>query len=265
MVVPSAGTIVLTHGALPTFTAWLPSSIATFDAAQAAAGVHYRQSPVTTAAAVAVHTTVSAQNSTGSGATVGGNLVLSSGSGATHGNIRLQRGGTDAVVITSAPASLVANEVFDWNASGTYKLAAFTGIDLCTGSSLTARLSILDASLTWATSSGHGERLCATHTLTFAAGLAINWLNGRTQLVTLTGNVTSLTHSNIGAGGRPRLIAVQDATGGRTIVWASTDKFQTAADKIPDDTASSRTEWIGTVVGSDIWWTKLGSWPSGGA
>jgi hypothetical protein len=148
-VMASGAVFTVQHGSALSFTLWRSGgNVARCDVDAAATGVEYRQSPNTTAAATAVPTSIIAQNATGSGATVGGKLVLSSGLGATNGNIELQLGGTVAMVLTAAPASVASGECWEWNAAGTYKVAGYTGIDLCTGSTPTARISVTDSAVT---------------------------------------------------------------------------------------------------------------------
>jgi hypothetical protein len=61
-----------------------------------------------------------------------------------------------------------------------------------------------------------------------SGAVVIDLANGNWQKITLTGNVTSLSFTNwpaAGLGGSLTLEIVQDATGGRTIVWASPVKW----------------------------------------
>lgn len=54
--------------------------------------------------------------------------------------------------------------------------------------------------------------------LTYSASITVNWINGATQYVTLTGNPT-FVFSNPAEGQVYRLKLKQDATGGRTVTW----------------------------------------------
>lgn len=54
--------------------------------------------------------------------------------------------------------------------------------------------------------------------LTYSASITVNWDNGATQYVTLTGNPT-FVFSNPAEGQVYRLKLKQDATGGRTVTW----------------------------------------------
>jgi hypothetical protein len=58
-----------------------------------------------------------------------------------------------------------------------------------------------------------------------STALTINWDNGNTQLVTLTGNCT-FTLSNPKDGFRYLLVLKQDGTGSRTVTWPSSVKWQ---------------------------------------
>lgn len=62
------------------------------------------------------------------------------------------------------------------------------------------------------------------NTVTFSATPAFDFSKGNTQMITLTGNVTSSTLVNATAGQRLLFIVCQDATGGRTFVWPSSVK-----------------------------------------
>lgn len=55
--------------------------------------------------------------------------------------------------------------------------------------------------------------------------VTLNFNNGNVEQITLTGNVTSLTLSNLKDGSEYIVSVVQDATGGRTISWPSTVKW----------------------------------------
>jgi hypothetical protein len=66
----------------------------------------------------------------------------------------------------------------------------------------------------------------------------INWNDGNTQILTLTGNCT-LTLSNPQAGGRYLLILIQDGTGSRTVTWPSTVKWSNATAPTLTTAASS--------------------------
>jgi hypothetical protein len=70
--------------------------------------------------------------------------------------------------------------------------------------------------------------------------ITLNWNNGASQLVTLTGNLGTLTLSNPVAGCTYRIEFVEDGTGGRTITFPASIKFEndttptliTTADKV---------------------------------
>jgi hypothetical protein len=81
--------------------------------------------------------------------------------------------------------------------------------------------------------------------------LALNWRNGNQQLVALTGNVT-FTFSNPIYGATYRLILVQDATGGRTVTWPATVKWE-------NDTAPTLTTTANKVVFCSLVYTSVGS------
>lgn len=59
----------------------------------------------------------------------------------------------------------------------------------------------------------------------YSATPTFNWNSSNVQSMTLTGNITSLTLSNPGDGGRYILILIQDATGGRTVAWPASVKW----------------------------------------
>lgn len=58
--------------------------------------------------------------------------------------------------------------------------------------------------------------------------ITINWRDGNTQLLTLTGNCT-LTLSNPQDGGRYLIVLEQDGTGSRTVTWPSAVKWPAGA------------------------------------
>lgn len=62
--------------------------------------------------------------------------------------------------------------------------------------------------------------------LSFSATPAFNFAAADTCTITLTGNVTSSTTSNLSAGHVYRILIKQDGTGSRTFVWPSTVKGQ---------------------------------------
>ena len=62
------------------------------------------------------------------------------------------------------------------------------------------------------------------NTVTFSATPVFDFSKGNTQMMTLTGNVTSSTLVNATAGQRELFILCQDATGGRTFAWPSSVK-----------------------------------------
>lgn len=64
-------------------------------------------------------------------------------------------------------------------------------------------------------------------TLSSSSTIAVNWNSGNVQTVTL-GTSPTLTFSNGQAGGEYKLIVKQDSTGGRTITWPSTIKWENA-------------------------------------
>lgn len=49
--------------------------------------------------------------------------------------------------------------------------------------------------------------------------VTIDAANGGTHILTLTGNVSSITISNLATGGSLDIVLIQDGTGGRTIAW----------------------------------------------
>jgi hypothetical protein len=55
----------------------------------------------------------------------------------------------------------------------------------------------------------------------FSSAININFAQGNVHTVTLRGNVTGLTFSNLIAGGEYILRLVQDATGGRSVAWTN--------------------------------------------
>lgn len=66
------------------------------------------------------------------------------------------------------------------------------------------------------------------YTANITGGATIDLVNGRVQWLTLTGNITSITFSNTPATGvvtTLSLILQQDGTGGRTIVWPTTNFY----------------------------------------
>jgi hypothetical protein len=62
------------------------------------------------------------------------------------------------------------------------------------------------------------------NTVTYSAAPAFDFSKGNTQLITLTGNVSSSTLVNASAGQRLLFIVCQDSTGGRTFAWPSSVK-----------------------------------------
>ncbi|ABF43368.1 hypothetical protein Acid345_4368 [Candidatus Koribacter versatilis Ellin345] len=60
--------------------------------------------------------------------------------------------------------------------------------------------------------------------VTFSATPAFDFSKGDTQMITLTGNVTSSTLTNAAAGQRLLFIVCQDATGSRTFAWPASVK-----------------------------------------
>lgn len=62
------------------------------------------------------------------------------------------------------------------------------------------------------------------NTVTFSATPTFDFSKGNTQMITLTGNVTSSTLVNAAAGERLLFIVCQDATGSRTFVWPASMK-----------------------------------------
>jgi len=81
---------------------------------------------------------------------------------------------------------------------------------------------------------------------------SIDWNDGNTQLLTLTGNCT-LTLSNPKDGFRYLLVLVQDGTGTRTITWPSSVKWPTGA--APTLSTAANKADIVTLV----WCTGLGA------
>lgn len=101
----TGGTISLSFGGagltgLDLTSTTLSSAIPTWQFYSTVTAPAINQADVTTAAAHGQSLTTHAQNSTGSGATVGGNLILGSGSGATKGSLVQQLGG-QTVLTTS--------------------------------------------------------------------------------------------------------------------------------------------------------------------
>ncbi len=66
----------------------------------------------------------------------------------------------------------------------------------------------------------------------------IDWVNGETQKLTLTGNVT-LTFTNVTAGAYLTLWLVQDGTGSRTVTWPSGTAHQFGSAPVLTTTASA--------------------------
>jgi hypothetical protein len=73
--------------------------------------------------------------------------------------------------------------------------------------------------------SGSGTYYSRLKTDTFAASQTLNFALGNVHTLTLTGNVTTLTLSNLKAGAEYTLRVVQDATGSRTITWGASVKW----------------------------------------
>lgn len=82
--------------------------------------------------------------------------------------------------------------------------------------------------------------------------LTIDWTNGKQQIVTLTGNVT-FTLSSPTTGVAYRLILVQDGTGGRTVTWPSSVKWENDTPPSIVTTANKVifVSLVRTAVGSD--------------
>ena len=68
--------------------------------------------------------------------------------------------------------------------------------------------------------------------LVFNAALAIDWDDGPMRSVNLSAN-TTITFSNVSAGGVLVLAAKQDATGGRTITWPNTVQWPSGSAEGP--------------------------------
>lgn len=82
--------------------------------------------------------------------------------------------------------------------------------------------------------------------------LTLNWNNGNTQLVTLTGACT-LTLSNPKNGFRYLIVLKQDATGSRTVTWPSSVKW-------PGGTAPTLSTAAGKVdIVTLVWMSGLGA------
>lgn len=60
---------------------------------------------------------------------------------------------------------------------------------------------------------------------TATGAITINFANGNIQRLTLTGNVTGITLSNLKDGSEYIITCIQDATGSRTVVWGSSVKW----------------------------------------
>jgi hypothetical protein len=70
-------------------------------------------------------------------------------------------------------------------------------------------------------STGAGTFYTPLKTITFNATQTIDFKQGNVQTVTLTGNITTLTLSNLKAGALYTLRVVQDGTGSRTVTWGA--------------------------------------------
>lgn len=114
---PVAGTnATLTRG----YALWVESGASRFDGnltwgSGVSAPQHYQEDDATNGV-VAQNTTVRAQNATGTGATVGGQLILSGGNGATAGGVTL-RSGTGLDVLTAGTTSALCTVTIGGNSS----------------------------------------------------------------------------------------------------------------------------------------------------
>lgn len=87
------------------------------------------------------------------------------------------------------------------------------------------------------------------YVMTYAGSLAIDYLDGDQQKVTLTGNPTLSAPTNMEIGDWLLLEFLQDATGGRSITWFSGITWL-SPDTTINDTASKTTTYAIKKVGS---------------
>jgi hypothetical protein len=176
-------------------------------------------------------------------ATATSGVEIGTGTMPSVGDLRVKAGftwyGIDSV---SANAKL-----FEWASSDDIKIGNATTIDDiyldCSGTIYAGALFHLGAHTllsTLQTQSGSGSK-------------TIDWRNGPTHLLTLTGDVT-LSFTNPGGAGTAApctLILVQDATGGHTTTWpASTIEWVNGSAPVLDETPNAKNavflRWYGT-------------------
>lgn len=88
----------------------------------------------------------------------------------------------------------------------------------------------------------------------------IDAANGGTQILTLTGNVSSITISNLDSGGSLDIILIQDGTGGRTIAWPAAWYWPTseAAATAGMSTAIGATSFLSLKRAGSLYYAFLG-------
>ena len=92
-----------------------------------------------------------------------------------------------------------------------------------------------------------GQVFSLRYPLTYGSTIAVNWANGNTQSVTLTGNPT-FTFTGGQDGGRYVLIIKQDLTGSRTVTWPSSSVVRWPGGTPPTLTTTGlKTDYIGFI------------------
>lgn len=97
-----------------------------------------------------------------------------------------------------------------------HKLSAAGAVAALSGATLTGALDFNSQEIQNPTVVGAKDKV---YTANVSGAVTINSTNGSLQLLTLTGNVTSITPSNFEQGERITVLWIQDGTGSRTTTW----------------------------------------------
>lgn len=158
-------------------------------------------------------------------AAAGAGVALSVLSSGTNENLTLNAKGsgtvniggvsTGAVSIGGGGGGLTVTNNFTATGLVTYADIATAAVATCTQyASVTANTLTAPASV-----------FCPEFAATFGSTTTFNFNNGPNQSVTLTGNITTMTLSNVTQNMAGQIRFIQDGTGSRTTVWNSIFKF----------------------------------------